>query len=119
MSLRKERGINKLSIEHIEADLVIEKLITKTLENLPITVLNNTHKYKVSFAGEGQKAKLNVIGTESKINALTVTNVQASIDIDGLGVGTHKVKVTLACDDEYIELELLSSEMITINIERN
>ena len=119
VSLRKERGINKLSIEHIEADLVIEKLITKTIENLPITVLNNTHKYKVSFAGEGQKAKLNVIGTESKINALTATNVQASIDIDGLGVGTHKVKVTLACDDEYIELELLSSEMITINIERN
>lgn len=119
VSLRKEKGINKFSIEHIEANLEIEKLITKTIENIPITILNNTNKYKVSFAGEGQKATLKVTGTESKINELSLSNVQATIDIDQLKVGTHKVNVEVACDDEYIELELLSSEMITINIERN
>ncbi len=119
VSLRKERGINKFSVENVEATLKIEKLITKTIENIPVTVLNNAHKYKVSFAGEGQKASVKVTGTESKVNALTADNIQASVDIDNLGVGTHKVNVSIASDDEHVELELLSSDIITINIERN
>lgn len=117
--LKKETGINKFSVASVEANISVEELITKNIENIPITVLNNTNKYKVSFAGEGSTAHIKVTGLENKIKELSADNIQVSVDIDGLDVGTHKVKVTIASDDENLKLELLSSDLITINIERN
>lgn len=43
----------------------------------------------------------------------------ASVDVDGLRVGTRRVDVKTAVDDEKIKIELLSSSKVTINIERN
>ncbi len=61
-----------------------------------------------------------VAGAEDKINALNVDNIQATIDIDGLDVGTHQVNVKIAQgDDETLTMKLLSSSKVTINIERN
>lgn len=82
-------------------------------------MLNNSEKYKVSFAGEGGYAEVLVTGTEAKINNLTADNIQASIDIDRLKVGTRSVNVKVASDDETLKVELLSSSKVTINIERN
>ena len=68
----------------INVNVEIEKVITKKFDNIPIKVLNNSHDYKVSFAGQGQYASVSITGTEDKINALKVDNIQATIDIDGL-----------------------------------
>ncbi len=119
ITLKKETGINKFSILNVEATLKIEKLVTKTIENIPVTVLNNTNKYKVSFAGEGNSANVKITGLSNKVDQLSADNIQVSVDIDQLKVGTHKVKANLASDDENLKLELLSSDVITINIERN
>lgn len=118
LSLKKESGINKFSTGTVNVTVEIEKVITKKMEKIPITVLNNSHQYKVTFAGLGQYASVSVSGTEEKINALKAENIQATIDIDGLGVGTHQVSVKIAGDDETLKMELLSSSKVTINIER-
>ena len=94
-------------------------MITKKIERVPIKVLKNTENYKVSFAGEGGYATVSVTGTEAKIASLTADNIQASVDVDGLRVGTRRVDVKTAVDDEKIKIELLSSSKVTINIERN
>ena len=73
----------------------------------------------MSFAGEGGYATVSVTGTEAKIASLTADNIQASVDVDGLRVGTRRVDVKTAVDDEKIKIELLSSSKVTINIERN
>ena len=57
-------------------------------------------------------------GSESKMASLTADNIQAIIDIDGLRVGTKSVGVKVAVDDDKLKIELLSSEKITVNIER-
>ena len=115
----KELGINKYSSETLDVTVEIEKVITKKIENIPITVLNNSKNYKVSFAGEGGYATVSVTGSEAKIAALTADNIQATIDVDGLKVGTRKVNIKVAVDDDKVKIELLSSETVTINIERN
>ena len=119
LSLKKITGINKFSQDTVDVNVEIEKVITKKFDNIPIKVLNNSHDYKVSFAGQGQYASVSITGTEDKINALKVDNIQATIDIDGLSVGTHQVNVKIAGDDETLTMKLLSSSKITINIERN
>lgn len=73
----------------------------------------------MSFAGEGGYATVSVTGTEAKIATLTADNIQATIDVDTLKVGTRKVDVKVAVDDEKLKIELLSSSRVTINIERN
>lgn len=119
LALKKIAGINKFSQDAIDVSVEIEKVITKKFDNIPIKVLNNSRDYKVSFAGQGQNASVSVTGTEDKINTLKVDNIQATIDIDGLDVGTHQVNVKIAGDDETLTMKLLSSSKVTINIERN
>lgn len=119
LTFKKVTGINKFSQDTIDINVEVEKVITKKIDNIPIKVLNNSQDYKVSFAGQGQYASVSVTGTEEKINALKVDNIQATIDIDGLDVGTHQVNVKIAGDDDTLKMKLLSSSKVTINIERN
>lgn len=118
-TIKKTVGINKISSDTIDVDIEIEKVITKKFEKIPITVLNNSKNYAVSFAGEGKYATVSITGSESKLATFTADNIQATIDIDGLRVGTRKVNVKVATDDEKLKIELLSSSKVTINIERN
>lgn len=117
-SLKKETGINKFSTDTISVTVEVDKVISKTFDNIPIKVLNNSSKNKVSFAGKGQYASVNVIGSEDKISALTADNIQATIDVNNLSLGTKKVSVKVAVDDDSLQVKLLSSSKVTINIER-
>ncbi len=119
LTLKRVTGINKFSQDTVDVSVEIEKVITKKFDNIPIKVLNNSKNYQVSFAGQGQYASVSVTGTEEKINTLKDDNIQATIDIDGLKVGTHQVNVRIAGDDETLIMKLLSSSKVTINIERN
>ena len=118
VSIRKENGINKFSTSTVDVFITVEKVITKSIDNVPIQVLNQAGDYKVSFVGSGQYATVSVSGTETKVSSITASNIQAVIDIEGMKVGTHKAKVSVAIDDETLAIELLSSSNITINIER-
>lgn len=119
VALKKENGINKFSTDAIDVTLEVEKVITKKFDNIEILVLNNSENYKVSFAGESGYASVSVTGSEAKVNSLTTDNIQVSIDIDGLKTGTRTVSVKAVVDDEDLDIELLSSSKVTINIERN
>lgn len=116
--LKKEVGINKLSTDTISITLEIDKVISKKFEKIPIKVLNNSSQNKVSFVGEGQYASVTIIGSEEKVSALTAKNIQAMIDVNNLSLGTKKVNVKVAVDDDSLKIKLLSSSKVTINIER-
>jgi YbbR domain-containing protein len=118
LSLKKETGINKFSVDKISVTLEVDKVISKTFDKIPIKVLNQSKQYKVSFAGKGKYAKVKITGSEDKISQLTRSNIQASIDVNKLSVGTKKVKVKVVADDDSLKVKLLSSPKITINIER-
>ncbi|MCD7893612.1 MAG: hypothetical protein LUG60_07925 [Erysipelotrichaceae bacterium] len=118
ISLNKENGINKFSSDTVTVSVEIEKVVSKKLDNITITVLNNSENYKVSFVGESETATVSLTGSEERIDALSEDNVTATIDIDGLSTGTHQVDVSAMVDDDKVSIELLSSETVTITIER-
>lgn len=118
IDLKPTKGINKMSVNTINVDVKVEKIITKEFDNIQIKVLNNSSNNKVSFVGQSGFAKVVVKGIESKISSLTVENIQATIDVNGLSRGTRKVKVKVAVDDDTLLIELLSSSSVSVNIER-
>lgn len=118
LPLKLAKGINKFSVDEVSVTLEIDNVITKTFDDIPIKVLNNSNKNKVSFVGKSQKAKVSITGGEEKVSALTTDNIQATIDVHGLGVGTRKVNVKVAVDNDDLTIHLLSSSKVTINIER-
>ncbi|MCD7949708.1 MAG: hypothetical protein LUG12_05570 [Erysipelotrichaceae bacterium] len=119
IALNKESGINKFSTDTVTVSVEIEKVVSKKLDNIEITVLNNSEDYKVSFVGESDTATVSLTGSEDKIDAISADNVTATIDIDGLSTGTHQVEVSAMVDDDKVTIELLSSSTVTITIERN
>lgn len=118
LSLKKETGINKFSTNTVSVTVEVDKVITKVFDKIPIKVLNNSKNYKVSFAGQGQYATVSISGSEDKVSALTTDNIQATVDINNLSVGSKNVSVKVAVDDDTLDIKLLSSSKITINIER-
>ena len=118
LELEYTKGINKMSVNTINVDVKVEKIITKEFDNIAIKVLNNSSNNKVSFVGQSGIAKVVVRGIESKVSALTADNIQATVDINGMSRGTKTVKVKVAVDDETLSIELLSSSSVSVNIER-
>lgn len=116
--LRKAQGINKFSTDNVSITLDVDRVISKTFDQIPIKVLNQSSNYNVHFIGNSQYATVTVTGSEDKISSLTTANIQATINVDRLSVGSHKVKVRVDVDDETIDIILKSSSTATINIER-
>lgn len=118
LSLKKVEGVNKLSIDTVSVTLEVDKVISKKFDKIPIKILNNSSKNKVSFVGKGQYASVSIMGSEAKLSTLTNRNIQATIDVHNLSLGTKKVSVKVAVDDDSLKIKLLSSSKVTINIER-
>jgi YbbR domain-containing protein len=118
VELNKNEKISKFSDSNVDITLQIEKLITKRFDNITIKVLNKASDKKVSFIGDNKYASVQVEGPESIMNDLTEENIQASIDVNDLDVGTKKVKVSVTTSDD-LDIQLISSKEISINIERN
>ena len=118
LKLNPVNGVNKMSVDAVNVNVKVEKIITKEFDNIEIKVLNNSSSNKVSFVGQSGVAKVMVRGIESKISALTPENIQATVDVNGLSRGTRKVNVKVAVDDDALTIELLSSASVSVNIER-
>jgi len=76
------------------ATLVVEQVISRNL-SLPLNRLNasgNTQPF--TFTGVGP-VTLSLRGTESVVNAMGLNQITASINLEGLGAGTHTVPVSV------------------------
>lgn len=119
VAFKRGNSINKFFPETVDVTVEVEKVTTEKIEKVPTKVLNNAENYKVSFVGEGGYATVSVTGTEAKIASLTTDNIQVSVDVDGLRVGTRHVDMKTVVNDEGIKIELLSPSKVTINVGRN
>lgn len=116
--LIKSDKIDKLSSDTIDVTLELEKAITKKFNKIPIKVLNKSSNTKVSFVGSGGYASVSVTGASSIVSKLSMKNIEATIDVHKLEVGSRKVLVKVVVDDDTLSVRLLSSNEISINIER-
>jgi len=82
-----------------------EAPITKTFEELPITVENQPSGYKAELSRD--KVKVIVKGPREQINNLSESSVRALVDLRGLETGTYKqeIKMALPTDIQVVNVE--------------
>lgn len=116
--IEKLDGINKMSETELKIKVDIEKAETKTVSNIPITVLNNTNQFKINFnTGEGE-ASVDVTAATSVIEKIGANDFKATIDLSKAEEGQQVVFVSVSSTNYLLDYVLISKEKLIITLER-
>lgn len=80
---------------HATVTVVVEQVIERNMF-LPLEYLTVTGYTRPYFFGTEEPIMLSLRGRESVINALTLNQINASLDLTGLGAGTHQLPIEVA-----------------------
>lgn len=87
------------SITTLEVNVDIEKFIEKTIaipvEKIMITGLNNEYQYEITTVDNKNVLYVQVSGYEDQIGAITIEDLNPSIDISNKAPGIYGIKVSL------------------------
>lgn len=100
LNLSKPSGVKTLSVQTINVRLTLGDTKEKKIESVKISTKNLGEGLKAEAATKTDSFITVIIkGTENNIKSITKDNIAASVDLQGLGVGTHSVKVSVTGDD--------------------
>ena len=100
MNLSKPSGVKTLSVQTINVRLTLGDTKEKKIESVKISTKNLGEGLKAEAATKTDSFITVIIkGTENNIKSITKDNIAASVDLQGLGVGIHSVKVSVTGDD--------------------
>lgn len=93
-------GIKEISTKSVTAKVVLADITEKTIDDVSITTKNLASGLTAQAASKDDSVcSVIVKGTSSNIKNISSENITASVDLQGLGKGTHKVKVVVSGDD--------------------
>lgn len=110
--------INKLSFDTVDATLRVSPAVKKTINDIPISIINNENNYQVTFANGENKVSIEVEGVEAILNDVSINDFNAIINLEDLKSGTNTVKVDLTSNKGYLSYKLVSPEKITITLRK-
>lgn len=100
LNLSKPSGVKTLSVQTVNVKLTLGDTKEKKIESVKISTKNLGEGLKAEAATKTDSFITVIIkGTENNIKSITKDNISASVDLEGLGVGTHSVKVSVTGDD--------------------
>lgn len=100
LNLSKPSGVKTLSVQTINVRLTLGDTKEKKIESVKISTKNLGEGLKAEAATKTDSFITVIIkGTENNIKSITKDNIAASVDLQGLGVGIHSVKVSVTGDD--------------------
>lgn len=100
LNLSKPSGVKTLSVQTINVRLTLGDTKEKKIESVKISTKNLGEGLKAEAATKTDSFITVIIkGTENNIKSITKDNIAASVDLQGLGVGIHSVKVNVTGDD--------------------
>ena len=96
INITKPTGIKDISVKAVVAKVTLGEPKEKTIDNINIETRNLGSGLVVQAASQ-QDSSVPVIvkGTERNISSLTTDDITAYVDLQGLGVGEHKVAVNV------------------------
>lgn len=116
MELEKPNGVKSMSINNINVTVNIDKVSNTDIENVTINAINVGEGLKATAVSkEDGNITVTIKGVKSVIDAITADDIIASVDLKGLGVGTHKVPVTIEQTDTKVEYVSKKTE-VTVQI---
>lgn len=110
--------INKLAFDTVDASIRVAPAQKKTINDIPINIINNTNNYQVIFGNNQDKVAIEVEGVASKLNDLSINDFNAIINLEGLKTGTNTVKVDLSFKKGYLTYHLVSSQEIRVTLKK-
>jgi len=96
----KPEGIREVSEKTITVKITLGDEQSKEVEDIKIDAINLGPNLKASAVGENSsKTTVIVKGTKNVIENIDPTTIKATVDLSGLGVGEHTVKVAVEGDE--------------------
>lgn len=100
VNLSLPSGVRDMSVKSVVAKVTLDDVSEKTVNNVNIATKNLGNGLTAQAASKNDSvATVIVKGTKSNLKDVSVENISASVDLQGLGKGTHKVKVGVTGND--------------------
>ena len=116
VNLSMPSGVREISTKSVIAKVTLSDVKEKTIKNVNIATKNLENGLTAQAASkEDSIATIIVKGSANNIKEASVENVSAYVNLQGLGKGTHKVKVEVTGEDSKLSYTP-KPEIVTIII---
>lgn len=116
VNLSLPSGVREISTKSVVAKVTLADVKEKTIKNVNIATKNLENGLTAQAASKTDSvASVIVKGSASNIKEASIENVSAYVDLQGLGKGTHKVKVEVTGEDSKLSY-ISKTKTVTIII---
>ena len=104
VTIKKPAGIREISEKVVTAKVELDDEVTTELSGVKLGVVNLGSNYTAQATSENA-AEVTVIlkGVESIIKNITPSDVEAYVDLEGLGAGDHEVEIKVKGTDPKVK----------------
>ncbi len=104
VGLTPPEGFEKIEPSSAQVTVKIEPAGQKLIDNVPVTLINANGALTEKFVHpEDASLSLSVSGSKEILDKLKAEDITATVDLSGLGKGTHTVPITVKLP-EFVEL---------------
>lgn len=118
VNVSKPKGIREISVPAVVVKVTLNNEFEKTINNVSIESKNLGNGFVAQAASKNESAiSVIVKGTSRNLDKVTADNITASVDLQGLGEGSHSVAVNVSGEDLKLTYKPKTT-MITIVIRK-
>ena len=100
VNLSLPSGVREMSVKSVVAKVTLDDVSEKTVDNVNIATKNLGNGLTAQAASKTDSVVAVIVkGTKTNLKDVSLENITASVDLQGLGKGTHKVKVGVTGND--------------------
>ncbi|EIT87362.1 hypothetical protein A374_00270 [Fictibacillus macauensis ZFHKF-1] len=112
------KGADSVEPKQVEVKISVDKDVTsKTFSNVPLSISGKEEGQSVSIQSPSSKSvDVTVTGSKASIDALSKSDVKASVDVSGLDRGTHRVSID-ASNPKNLPMKL-STSSVQVKVDR-
>jgi len=108
-------GVKSMSVNTITVKVSLAKTSQKQLDNISIEYRNLKDGLNIQAASSNDtKVSVSLAGVASVIESINAENITAYVDLNGLDVGTHQVKVVVTGSDTKVTYTPLTDKVTII-----
>ena len=113
VTIKKPSGIRQISEKVTNVKIALGDEATTEVSGVRLSYINLNSNYTAQITGENS-TEIGVIlkGVESVIKNVNATEIEAYVDLEGLGVGEHKVKIKVRGEDSRVNYEPKVTETV-------
>lgn len=104
ITIKKPAGIREISEKVVTAKVELDDEVTTELSGVKLGVVNLGSNYTAQATSENATEVTVILkGVESIIKNITPSDVEAYVDLEGLGVGDHEVEIKVKGTDPKVK----------------